>query len=344
LKVLKIKKKELIDFYKSTFYKNLQHIPLTDLRLNSYLNNPYSKKDSYVLYLFIKEQQIISYRTLLHDKLFDQQIIVWSSGSWTNPLYRNQGLSKALLLEVEKDYPKQSFIYTRSLSSKILYQNNTDLFFLEDRESKELHYNFNFLKKIFPVAIVNLCNRLFYRSIKNEFAEYFHLFTNSKMDNLTEEYLLNKSSNEFTPLSIEKLKWIKTYPWIKENGNLNYDQIYDFSYIVKKFYSDAFELRNTETITAFYYRNIREDILYLHYVYYDSEQEAISIAKAVLYEAMLYHINQIIVRDERVKNIIKNLQKPLLTKAYKNFLFVPKAYKKHLNKPIQHGIGEIIFT
>ncbi|MDM1062721.1 hypothetical protein HXZ62_09140 [Empedobacter falsenii] len=345
MKFKKIKKKDLDCFFYSDFYNNLTHVPLTSNRLASYVHNPYSNENDYVLYLLIENEQIISYRTLLHDKNNKDEIFVWSSGSWTNPSFRKKGYSKELFLEVRKDYSDKIIIYTRSISSKILYQSFENLHYIEDNHSKELHYDFSILDKKFPKFISNLFNQFINRKKNNEWDNVFHQFQISKLDNQTSIFLHNKSSNDLFPLTIEKIEWIKNYPWISRIELSKNNQIYDFSFIDSTFKSEAFEIKNNDKkVTAFYFRNIRKNHFYLHYVYYKSNQEAFLIAQSILAEFNQYKLSTIIVRDELVQNYITNLVKPLFVKSYKHFFYISEKNKYLLNKEIQHGIGELIFT
>ncbi|UWX66426.1 hypothetical protein NZD85_11120 [Empedobacter stercoris] len=343
MKFKKIKKKDLDCFFHSDFYKNLTHVPLTLNRLTSYVHNPYSNENDYVLYLLIENEQIISYRTLLHDKNSKDEIFVWSSGSWTNPSFRKKGYSKQLFLEVRKDYSDKIIIYTRSISSKILYQSFKDLYFIEDHHSKELHYDFSILNKKFPKIISSILNK-FIRIKSNK--EYKNQFKISKLNIDTSIFLDEQISNDLFPLTIEKIKWIKNYPWLHQKSEAkNSNQIFDFSFIDSSFKSDAFEMTNkNEQVTAFYYRNIRQNIFYLHYVYYQSNKEALMIAEAILEEFNGEKLSIIVIRDKVIQDYIRKLQKPLFIKSYKNFLYISEDKKYHLTKNIQHGIGELIFT
>jgi|GEM_PF-3234777 len=346
MKFEKIKKKDLDYFFYSDFYKNLTHVPITPNRLASYTHNPYSNPNDYVLYLLIDNEQVISYRTLLHDKNFEDEIFIWSSGSWTNPSFRKKGYSRQLFLEVKKDYMDKMIIYTRSISSKILYQTFEDLYFVEDLNSKELHYDFSILNKKFPHFISNLLNQCIIRKNNKEYDYVYNQFKVSELNNATSSFLKDKTLNDLFPLTIEKIKWIKKHPWISQKKiTLHNNQIYDFSFIDSTFKSEAFELKNEEKeVTAFYFRNIRQNQFYLHYVYYESNEDAFLIAQSILAEFSQYKLSRIIVRDQLIQKYITKLMKPLFFKSYKHFFYISKKNKHLLSKNIQHGIGELIFT
>ncbi|MBQ0147936.1 MAG: hypothetical protein KBS93_05720 [Flavobacteriaceae bacterium] len=344
LTIRRVKKKELCSFFSSDFYAHLKHIPFTELRLKSYQNNPNSDPEDYILYFIVHNNQIISYRTLLFDKMFDDSKIIWSSGSWTNIRYRKMGLSKKLFMEVEKDYPQQSFIYTRSLASKKLYDSLPYFHPIVDLESKELHYDFSILKKKIHSKYVDRINKILPKN-KAELQNCIE-FKNLKSTEVSiNSFLKLNTTDELFPLSEKKLHWILNFPWLSKDEIILNEQVYDFSINDASFLCDCFfSIRNNQ-LNSLFIRNIRGNTFFLHYVYYTTENEAEEIAKFIVNEMNTNNLKLLIVRDQLIQKFIKKYKKPLFIKPYKNFLFVPTHLKSITeSKLIQHGIGELIFT
>lgn len=342
----KIKKEELLDFYNSELYKNLTHIPLTNNRLKSYINNPFCQNEDCVLYLFLENNQLVCYRTLLHDELYNGQKIVWSSGSWTANEFRRKGLSSQLLDEIEKDYPQLSMIYTRSLASYHLYRKHKNFTGVIDQESKELHFNFNVLNKKLPQIFSLLLNRLWNQNKKT--IQKNNKLTLSKLNQETSTFLNQQNQNERFPLSLEKLGWIINYPWISTDPEQQHQQIYDFSHIDQEFETNAFEVLNDNKVKGFLLRNIRHQTYFVHYVYYDSDQEASEIAAFIVSEIENLKLDTLIIRDKTIQKKVEKLKKSIFKRPYKNFLFIDNAILENnpnfMQRPVQHGVGEIVFT
>ena len=337
--VHKVTKRELASFFNSTFYQNLENIPFTSLRLNSYLNNPNSQPNDVILYYIINNNQIISYRTLLHDKLFNDKIIVWSSGNWTHPNHRNKGYSSLLFKEVENDYPQQSIIYTKSIASNKVYQKFNQYRSIIDKDASELHYNFTILDKKFPQIVSKLLNLFFKKSSKK--IDLNQIKITSKIANIN-PILFEKNTEDLFPLTIEKINWITNFPWIAtERTNINEETNYDFSLFDSSFKSDFFTINET----GFIYRNIRKKEYYIHYIFYKTNEDAIAIAKFIINEFNENNLSTIIVKDLTIKKLIKQLQRPIFSKPHKNFLIYHKNLETVIcNKKIQNGVGELIFT
>lgn len=341
MELKKVKKRELLSFYESDFYKNLIHIPFTLLRLASYINNPYSDEEDIVLYYVLIENEIVSYRIVLHDKLFNNDIVVWSCGNWTNSLHRKKGFSTLLYKEIQKDYNDKFLVYTRTLEAIAFYKKQPELFFYDDKVSKELQYSFDFLidKKIVK-PFRRFIKRIGRKRFNNDETARFDF---SLLNDKTAEFLEKHSEMELFPLTTEKVKWILKYPWIS-TIDVDNKQIFDFSLVDLTFKAAVFERRLNNEVKAFYYRNIRQNTFYLHYAYYDNEEEAKLIARSILAEFNVEEIKCIIVRDQLIMKYIEEVHRPFIKKSYKNFLFIDSSKKNVLARKIQHGIGELIFT
>lgn len=344
LTISRVQKKELESFFTSAFYQLLKHIPLTELRLKSYQNNPFADAEDYILYYIAYQGQIISYRTLLFDEMLPGQKVVWSSGSWTDANYRQKGLSKKLLKAVEADYPQQSIIYTQSIASKKLYDRTESFHAIIDRESKELHYDLSILERKLPSSLVKIMNGLIpQKKRKLPFKSKFEKYSVGQQN--ISDFLNAKSHNKIFSLTQPKLDWILSYPWIGQNTYIKEGKMYDFSLEDSTFQSDCYLSHTHQKINALMVRNIRRNAYYLHYAFYENNAQAKEIAQFIVNEMIENQLTVLIIRDSTILKWVKKYHKPLFIKPYKNFMFVSDAlYQQVINNKFQHGIGELIFT
>ncbi|SUP54191.1 Uncharacterised protein [Weeksella virosa] len=341
-----LKKKDLLEFYNSDFYRKLMHVPFTPFRLWSYLENPFSAQEDFVLYFIVIDNQIVSYRIVLHDLVYSTEKIIWSSGNWTHPDYRRKGFSELLLNKIEKDYPHQLMVLTRTPGSAKLYQNREKYYFIHDIKSTEFYLSFSFLEKKFPTKISKVLN-WFYHFITPTKNEKF-TFQQSSLDQKTEAFLQEKSKNELFPLSTKKLQWIFQFPWLSTNPSDEIHQKFDFSFIDPTFHLAAFELRENDELTAFVVRAIRQKTYFLHYIYYNSDEQANEIVDNIIAEIEKEKLHSVVIRNPLIEFLLTRKLRVILKRPYKNFLFIDqKLIEKHpdlLHRNRQHGIGEIIFT
>jgi GNAT superfamily N-acetyltransferase len=90
-------------------------VPVSPLRLRSYLENPRAEAGDPVLFEMRHQEEVIAYRTLLPDCFYDRdgqpQRFAWLSGNWVRPDMRRKGYSTRLL-ELAEDKWQQRLMYT----------------------------------------------------------------------------------------------------------------------------------------------------------------------------------------------------------------------------------------
>ena len=100
-------------------------VPVSPLRLQSYLRNPRARMSDPVLFEMRQKDEVIAYRTLLPDCFYDSEDqprrFAWLSGNWVRPDKRRQGISTRLLESAEERW-KGHLMYTNyAPESKALY-------------------------------------------------------------------------------------------------------------------------------------------------------------------------------------------------------------------------------
>lgn len=125
--------------YLYTLYSNPESlVPVSPLRLESYLNNPRAEPSDPVLFEMRQEGKVIAYRTLLPDCLFDRegnaQRFAWLSGNWVSPDKRRQGISTRLLEQAEEHWDGRLMYTNYSPESKTLYDHTGRFSMIAHRE------------------------------------------------------------------------------------------------------------------------------------------------------------------------------------------------------------------
>ena len=113
---------ELESHIQRTYSNPEEMIPLSPLRLNSYLRNPRAEKTDPVLFELWLNERPVAYRTVLPDLLFDLEgnssRFAWLSGNWVDPEFRRKGLSTKLLQRAEALWDGRLFYTNYAPASK----------------------------------------------------------------------------------------------------------------------------------------------------------------------------------------------------------------------------------
>ncbi len=130
--------------YLYTLYSNPESlVPVSPLRLQSYLKNPRAKHSDPVLYEMRQEGEVIAYRTLLPDCFYDRngnpQRFAWLSGNWVRPDMRRQGISTRLLDMAEEQWEGKLMYTNYAPDSKALYDRTGRFRMIANREGKRFY-------------------------------------------------------------------------------------------------------------------------------------------------------------------------------------------------------------
>jgi hypothetical protein len=259
MELLKIKLDELKAFCDTDLFRQFPIKPISPLRVESYLNNPRANGTDFVLYLFILNDEIVAFRSILPDTVLLQGEKIkfgWCSGVWVKPEYRGEKRSTSLLKEIIKDWDGRLMFtnYVGSSERCNLLSGNFELlkerkgfrFYLYPDFNKILsnRKNYSRLKFILPLLSMCVCSISFFKSLfhsqlKNKYVEL------NKPDHECEHHLRNISDSFFNRKA-EEINWIIRYPWVTETSQDDY--VYPFSYskinhrlrIVKVFEKESF--------------------------------------------------------------------------------------------------------
>lgn len=135
---------EELDEYLLPLYSNPESIlPVSPLRLRSYLENPRAEPTNRVLFEMRHEGEVIAYRTLLPDWFYDQggdpQRFAWLSGNWVRPDMRRRGFSTQLLEMAEEQWQGRLMYTNYAPESKALYDHTGRFRAIARREGKRFY-------------------------------------------------------------------------------------------------------------------------------------------------------------------------------------------------------------
>lgn len=141
---LKSYKIEELEAHLLPLYSNSESIlPVSPLRLRSYLKNPRAEPADPVLFELHHKGEMIAYRTLLpdyfYDKNGDSQRFAWLSGNWVRPDMRRKGLSTQLLLVAEEQWQGRLLYTNYAPESKALYDTTGRFKDISKREGKRFY-------------------------------------------------------------------------------------------------------------------------------------------------------------------------------------------------------------
>jgi len=130
---------EELEPYLYTLYSKPESlVPVSPLRLRSYLENPRAKLSDPVLYEMRQKGEVVAYRTLLPDCFYDRegqpQRFAWLSGNWVGPDMRRQGISSRLLEIAEKQWEGRLMYTNYAPDSKALYDHTGRFKIIANRE------------------------------------------------------------------------------------------------------------------------------------------------------------------------------------------------------------------
>ncbi|MEN8230133.1 MAG: GNAT family N-acetyltransferase [Bacteroidota bacterium] len=118
-------------------------VPLSPLRLISYLKNPRAGKSDHLLFELRHEGRLVAYRTLLPDYFYDKKGILqqfaWLSGNYVDPDFRREGLSTKLLQLAEAQWDGRLMYTNYAPASKALYDRTGQFPVLAQKDGKRFY-------------------------------------------------------------------------------------------------------------------------------------------------------------------------------------------------------------
>lgn len=358
--IKKIRLSELEHFVQSEMYRQFTIIPISELRVKSYINNPHSQPDDIVLYLGFVQKQLVAFRTLFADciKSKNEQIrFAWCSGNWVHPDFRRKGFSEQLLNEAFKDWneklmftnyaPNSEKLYLKSGKFHAIHQFQGFRGYLFPRTRKLVQFaNKNGLTKAlfsvadFTISVFSSVRLWFFSAKQNQDISFETVqYTDEecfKIDqNNSLKYLFNRGGKE--------LNWIFQFPWISGDKNFASEK-YPFSSYSKSFSYYTVKVFVKNKLVGFFIFSVREGHLKTLHFNLPNEIEK-EVADNLKQFCIKHKIEVVTVYKNGIALQLFAQKFPFLrTKKYGQKIYCSFEIKDIGNYLFQDGDGDVIFT
>jgi len=360
LSIEKIRLKDLESFVQSETFQHFATIPITDLRVKSYLNNPHAQLEDVVLYFGFVEKQLVAFRSLFAERIISEGgpiRFAWCSGNWVHPDFRRKGFSEQLLNEAFSDW-----------NGKLMFTNyapNSEQLYLKTGKFQTVHqfhgfrgYLFPKTRKLVPGANKNHVTKfvsslidavitasssiriLFFLAKPNP---DFRFETIHIPDDECYQILQNKKHNHFFGRGEEELKWIFQFPWISKQHQPESEK-YPFSSYSTSFFYQTIKIFRRNELTGFFIFSVREGHLKTLF-FHIPEEVGQEVAKYLIQFCVKQKIEVATVYNSEVAQHLFSRKFPFLrTKKYGQKIYSSFEIKNSNNYQFQDGDGDVIFT
>jgi GNAT superfamily N-acetyltransferase len=337
-------------------------LPVSPLRLRSYLENPRAEPYDPVLFEIHHDGKLVAYRTLLPDCFYndkgDPVRFAWLSGNWVTPLMRRQGLSTRLLEMAEEKWQGRLMYTNYAPESKALYDGTGRFMVIANREGKRFY-----LRSATEELLGNrvgstqllqtgdrFINRIRERSIRK------FPFPEQVVQCLVEQVGgFDKKSGEladrFSKFSLfrrdsEIFRWALENPWVSSSAG---DPVrYQFSYRARRFENRLYHMTQPgENSNGFLWLLLHNNVLSVPYLFAGSGE---------LYPCMTELIIKTMIDEGITHTTIryKDLMKQMMVhkKIFLSVRKMPQLIFAHKNlagllpeEPLIHdGDGDVMFS
>ncbi len=360
LRIEKIRLNELEDFVKSEIFQQFEVVPITGLRVKSYISNPYAHPGDVVLYLGFVQKQLVAFRTLLADSVNNENEKVrfaWCSGNWVHPDFRRKGFSEQLLIEALKDWDNK-LMFTN-------YAPNSEMLYLKTGKFHAIHQFQGFRGYLFPktmklvkfagkngltkfvfsvidilIAFVSTA-RIWFCSEKQKPEIRFEKieFPDSECYNIVPNYSLKFLFNR----GEKELSWIFKFPWISDDKSFASGK-YPFSSYSNSFSYKTVKVFVRNNMVGFFVFSVREG--HLKTLHFNLPNGIDREVAAFLYQFCVSQKIEVVTvyKTELAQQLFAQKFPFLRTKKYGQKIYSSFKIKDIENFLFQDGDGDVIFT
>lgn len=359
LEIIKVRLNELEEFVQSTIIQQNSVIPITEMRVKSYVNNPHAQDQDIVLYIGFVQKQLIAFRSLfagIAGSGKEKQRFAWCSGNWVHPDYRRKGFSEQLLNEALLDWDNK-LMFTN-------YAPNSENLYLKSGKFKSIHkfdgyraYLFPKTSKLISIANKNKLARAFFSACDTAISMFssvrLWVFSEKKNPDIRFEtiqfpdeecyqLIQNNSSKYLFARGEKELRWIFKYPWITDKYPAT--DKYPFSSYSRSFSYKTVKVVEKNTMVGFFIFSVRDgNLKTLHFETPDGFYG--EIADYLKQYCAKQKIEVITVYKHEVAEQLFVQKFPFLhAKKYGQRIYSSFEIKNMVNPRFQDGDGDVIFT
>jgi len=348
--------------YLYTLYSNPESlVPISPLRLQSYLKNPRASLSDPVLFEMRQEGEVVAYRTLLPDFFYDRkgnsQRFAWLSGNWVKPDLRRRGISTRLLEMAEEQWEGKLMYTNYAPDSKALYDRTGHFRMIANREGKRIYLRSAsrelLSNRLGSSALLRstdlLINRLReWRIEKYHFPRECPCEVNQISDFITQlsELVKRLQQDSLFRRDREIFEWALEYPWVTEQAcdPLNYH----FSYRANRFENLLFQYTHPDgDLRGVLWLIIHNNVLSAPYLFAGDKALHGCMAETIVRTMIAYGCTHTTIRNPELleklmahKKIFLSIRKmPQLIFAHEKLIdMIPD------NPLIHDGDGDVMFT
>lgn len=352
---------EELDVYLSPLFSDPDTpLPLSPLRLLSYLNNPRADKGDRVLFEMHHKNQLVGYRTLLPDLFFDQQGVpqrfAWLSGNWVHPDFRRKGISTALLEKAEESWTERLMYTNYAPDSKALYDHTGHFKEIARRDGKRFYLRSN-AEELLENRVKSggllrmgdhIINQLRERSLKSRKIPEFDFIAEEDFQEPTDikGLISQKQQKNLFRRDADVFSWALAFPWVSqgEMSPLNYH----FSYRADNFKNNLYKYSHSESGNRGMLWLIHHNrALSAPYVFAEDEKLLASMAASLIRNMISLGCTHTTIRHAGLLSQMENYKKLFLhSKPMPQYIFAHQNLADSIPKgaTIQDGDGDVMFT
>jgi len=336
-------------------------VPMSPLRLISYLKNPRAEKSDHLLFEMRHEGRLVGYRTVLPDCFYDKKNnphkFAWLSGNFVDPDFRREGISTKLLQLAEAQWDGQLMYTNYAPASKAVYDRTGQFPVLTHRNGKRFYLRLatkELLGSRLGSPELLKTGDLMVNRLREGKLQKFQAVDSSKcrIERITaldrEVVHLIRQSQESSIFRRDNgiFSWILDHPWVTEQevGPLNYQ----FTYKVTKFENLLlkFTLPDHKGL-GMLWLVIHNQKLSAPYLFMDKEEIFPLMARTLIHTMISHGCAYSTIRNpELLRHLMLHSKMFLSIRNMPQLLFAHKKLINHVpnNPGIQDGDGDVIFT
>jgi GNAT superfamily N-acetyltransferase len=354
---LKVKLGELEAFYQTALFQQFAIKPISPLRMQSYLNNPRANTNDIVLYLRLKGDDLVAFRTILPDAVqVGEQTVKfgWCSGIWVDPKYRGQKISTSLLEDALEDWlgrlmftnttPVSEYCNLLTNQFKLLKERTGTRFYLYPHLNRIYEYreNYNKIKFILPFASLSMGVLSFCKSLIFNFSQVKCQYIESDfLDEECERYLKNYPITFFNR-KVKEFHWMFRYPWLTQT--VSWEEVYPFSYLKSQVAVKVVKVWSEGCFVGFFVYTIIDSRMKIIY-YFMEENDLHLLTDRVVAIAQKNKIEYLTLLDSHLASLFKKKKSGFsFSKSYQSNIYTSFDVPGKESQLIFDGDGDNGFT
>lgn len=346
-------------------FSSFDYLPVSELRIKSYLKNPRATPSDKVLFIAFDGEKAIGFRTILPDTIFTKKgefRVAILSGSHTRPDYRRKGISSNILDQVFNEWngqiiysnyaPNSQQLYSKSNRFQILKELSGAKFFIKSPLENIIGKRFPELAFSTPILrVLDLSANAFF----NKKASKSTGLIFEKIDEISKKntaflsvFLKNKKG---VLRGTEELNWIIENPWISDNSIFAEAQKkYPFTLFTKKTKRLNFSIKKENQVIGFLMIFQKNSQLTIPYLYLSASASRLlnEIANFIHQQVLELNASTLLIADPKLAESYKKTGGFIFSKKRNQTFFISKKLAEQIGDTFDFlvfdGDGDHVFS